>query len=127
MPQISKPQLTLDFEPSLLHQFKTLRQVIAATVYSYRGGLGACAAACDTSPSQLSKALSDDPSRNEGRNLPVEWFDAILTETGDFRPLYWLCARHLQDDDTKQRATVDMLAGMLPVIHDLLASMKQAK
>jgi hypothetical protein len=67
----SRVQLKLDFEPGITEQFKTLKQCVAAVVYGSRIGLSGCAAACDVSPSTMSKMLNEQDDSENKRNLPT--------------------------------------------------------
>lgn len=110
-------QLTLSLNPDITQQFRSLRAVIAASVYDSRGGLSATAADCDMSPSELSKQLSG----SEQRKFDVDDFERALASSRDLRPIYYLVAKFMQDDETKRRVAVAELSNLLPRIEQLLA------
>lgn len=119
---VSKPQLQLDFDAQITEQFKTLKDVVAAVVYGYRGGLGAVAAACDVAPSTLSLMLNENEDYK--RHLPLDFLPTIIKVTGDLRPLQWLAAKFIPDDKTRRDAAVAGLEALLPQLASLLASAK---
>lgn len=112
-------QLSLDFHPGITVQHKTLTSVTAATVYGHRGGLSAVAADLDTSPSDLTRRLSGGDEK-DNRPLTVEQFDAILASTKDFRPIFWLIEKYLQDPETKKNQAINQLATLVPMIARLV-------
>lgn len=113
-------QLTLELQPGLTQQYRTLRECLCAVVYQFRGGIGGVAAAIDMSPSDLGRRLNHgdgDPLRN----LDIDLLAAIVEATGDHRPVLWLVERFLPSDEQKRRAAVDTLATLMPQIAQLLA------
>jgi len=120
---VSKLQFSFDLEPGITEQFRTLKQVVAASVYGCRIGLGGVASHCDLSPSALSRMLNE----NEGdpRHLPMDLLPKILEATQDLRPVHWLNAKFVLDEATKQRAAVSELASMLPHITSVLATLQK--
>lgn len=120
---VSKLQFSLDLEPGLTQQFRTLKQVVAAVVYGSRMGLLGVASHCDLSPSALSRMLNEN--EDDPRHLPVDLLPQIIQVTGDLRPIHWLNAKFLLDDATKQRAIVGELAAMMPQITSMLATLQK--
>ena len=118
----SKLQLKLDFDAGICEQFRTLKQVVAAVVYGYRGGLGAVAAAYDVSPSTLSRMLNDN--EDDPRHLPLDFLPLVIEVTNDLRPLQWLAAKFLPDDKTRRDAAVSNIEAMIPQLLALLAAAK---
>ncbi len=113
-------QLTLELQPGLTQQYRTLRECVAAAVYQHRGGIGGVAAAIDQSPSELGRRLNHadgDPQRN----LDIDDLARIVEATGDHRPVLWLVEKFLPSDEQKRRAAVDQLAALMPQIASLLA------
>lgn len=108
----SKPQLRLDFEPGITEQFRTLKQCVAAVVYGYRGGLSSVAAACDVSPSTLSRMLNEN--EDDPRHLPLDFLPLIIAATADIRPLQWLAAKFLPDDEMRREAALSRIEQILP-------------
>ena len=122
---VSKLQLKLDFEPGITEQFRTLKQCVAACVYGYRGGLGNVAAACDVSPSALSRMLNEN--EDDPRHLPIDFLTAIIATTGDIRPLQWLAAKFVPDEDTRRDVALTQLEKILPLLPGLMADIAASK
>ncbi len=122
MTAVSKLQLKLDFEPGITDQFRTLKQCVAATVYGFRGGLGAVAAACDVSPSALSRMLNEN--EDDPRHLPIDFLTRIIETTGDVRPLLWLAAKFIPDEDARRDMALSRIEQILPGLVADLATIK---
>lgn len=114
--RLTTTQLSLDFQPGLAAQFKTLTQVCAAAVYASRGGLGAVAADLDIAPSDLCRRLTED----HDRPLTAEHVRGIIASTKDFRPIYWLVETFLQDPEARRLQAIHQLAQAMPAIQALL-------
>ena len=109
-------QLSLDFQPGLTAQFRTLTQVCAAAVYASRGGLGAVASDLDIAPSDLCRRLTED----HDRPLTAEHVRGIISSTKDFRPIYWLIETFLQDPEAKRLQAIHQLAQVMPLVQALV-------
>lgn len=113
-------QLDLDFTPGLTEQYPQLRDLVAAIVYSHRGGLKAMAAELDVSPSHLSRALSqNDPE--DRRHFDLDWLPVVIQRSGDQRPISWLIERFMQSPETRRKQVFDQVAAVLPLLTELLA------
>lgn len=121
----AKHQLKMDFEPGITEQFRTLKQCVAAVVYGYRGGLNSVAAACDVSPSTLSRMLNEN--EDDPRHLPLDFLPSIIEATGDLRPLQWLAAKFLPDDNMRREAAISRIESLLPQLAADLATLKKGK
>jgi hypothetical protein len=114
---VSRPQqLTIDWQPGLREQFKSLREVLAACIYGSRKGLSGTAADCDLSPSELCKMLSG----YENRHLDVDLVDLIVESTGDLRPIYWQMEGRLLSPEVKQARALESLARLSDELPELL-------
>lgn len=122
---VSKQQFKLDFEPGITEQFRTLKQCVAAVVYGYRGGLNSVAAACDVSPSTLSRMLNEN--EDDPRHLPLDFLPSIIEATGDIRPLQWLAAKFLPDDNMRREAALSRIEQLLPQLVADVATLKKGK
>lgn len=111
-------QVAFDFTPGLTVQFPRFRSVVAATVYGYRGSLEGVAAALDHSPSELVRMLNRGQA--DERKLDVDDLVAILTVTGDTRPIQWLIEKFLQDPEQQRAMAAAQLARLLPEIAELV-------
>lgn len=105
-------QLALDFQPGLTAQFKTLTQVCSAAVYASKGGLGGVAPDLDIAPSDLCRRLTDDSDRP----LTAEHVHGIIASTKDYRPIYWLVEKFLQDPEAKRMHAINQLAQVMPMV-----------
>lgn len=122
---VSKLQLKMDFEPGITEQFRTLKQCVAAVVYGYRGGLNSVAAACDVSPSTLSRMLNEN--EDDPRHLPLDFLPQIIEATGDIRPLQWLAAKFLPDDNMRREAAISRIEQLLPLLAADLSTLKKGR
>jgi hypothetical protein len=120
----SRVQLKMDFEPGITDQFRTLKQCVAAVVYSSRAGLSGCASACDVSPSTLSKMLNEQEHEENKRNLPLDFLPIIMHATNDYRPLQWLGAKFLPNEDQRREAAISRVEQMLPELVSALGTLK---
>lgn len=111
-------QMTLDFQPGLTAQYRSLREVAAATVYASRKGVAGVAADLDMAPTDLTKRLNLDGS--EPRPLRVDDLTGILSSTGDLRPIYWLIEKFLRDPESARNQAISQLASLLPTIQALV-------
>lgn len=121
MTAVSRLQLKMDFEPGITEQFRTLKQCVAAVVYGSRIGLNGCAAACDVSPSLLSRMLNEQDAEENRRNLPLDFLPLIIQATGDLRPLQWLGARFLPNDEMRRDAAIARIEQLLPELATLVS------
>jgi hypothetical protein len=111
-------QFTLDFEPGLTQRFPRWRDTFIHIVYSGRGGLNTAAAACDVSPTDLTKRLSGE---YDDRPLRIEDIESILEEKKDYTPVFWLIERFLKDPDAKKQEALARLPGLVKLIEVALA------
>lgn len=122
---VAKVQFSLDLEPSLLEQHRTFKQVLAASVYGCKHGLSGVAAHCDLSPSALSRMLNEN--EDDPRHLPADLVPLIIEGTADLRPIYWLIAKFLPDEATRQRAAVAQLEALMPHLTATLAALQKGR
>lgn len=110
-------QFTLDFEPGLTERFPRWRDTFIKVVYSGRGGLNTAAAACDVSPTDLTKRLSGEYA---DRPLRLEDIEAIIAEKKDPTPIFWLIERFLRDPDAKKQAAMARIPALVESLEVLL-------
>ena len=113
-------QLTLELQPGLTQQYRSLRECLCAVVYQHRAGIGGVAAALDLSPSDLGRRLNHTDGDAQ-RNLDIDDLSLIVEATGDHRPILWLVEKFLPSDEQKRRSAVDQLSNLMPQIAALLA------
>lgn len=110
-------QFTLDFQAGLTQRFPRWRDTLVHAVYNSRSGLNGCASKCDISPSDLTKRLSGADDYRPLRDTDVL---AIIEETNDFTPIYWLLERFLKDPDAKRQEAIARLPGLMAAIEATL-------
>lgn len=116
------PQLQLSFEPGLATKFRSLRRAVADVVY--RNGLDRCAIASDEAPGNFSNALADRQKGDKSaRRFDLDALEAVLDETGDYTPIYYLVDKYLHDDAARKAAALDKLTGLMP---ELVTLFRQA-
>lgn len=116
-------QLTLDFEAGLLQRFPRWEDTFVTAVYSSKPGLNGVAAACDQSPSELSKRLAWRRDASKGEEpRPLRSCDIIdvLDETKDFTPIFWLIERYLKDPEVRRQEAIASLSKLMPQLEALL-------
>ena len=114
---ISTTQISLDFEPGLLHKHHNLLDCVAASVY--RRGLTVVAIDLNESPGNLSHQVSQDSSRKFG----VDELELFLEKSKDFTPIYYLIERFLNKPEMKSSAALTALPALMA---QLQATMKAA-
>jgi hypothetical protein len=122
MPSLPKPQLTLDFEPSLPDRFDTLRSYVAHLATCHRKPMKTIAADMDMSPSTLSRKLN--PADSDTQRFNCDDLEGFLSSTDDASAVIeYLAAKYLHSpEDRKARAIarVEMLSTELAsVLADL--------
>jgi hypothetical protein len=128
----SKLQFSLEFEPAITDQFRTLEECVAAVVYGSRVGLSGVAAHCDLSPSAFGRMLSQRDAASPGgrkdrkaRTLAMGLLPKIIEATNDYRPIHWLVAKHLPDDSMRQRALLARAEVLLPEMASVFAQLRK--
>lgn len=112
-------QMSLSLEPGLAKKFRSLRRATAQVVY--QAGLDRCAIAADESPGNFSKSLGDrEKGDTTGRRFDLDALEAVLDETGDYTPIYYLIDKYLHNDQAKRDQAVQALGMMLPELQKLL-------
>ena len=105
-------------------QFPNFQDVVYASVYSCATSrqFKAIAADLDMSPSELSRKLVNNP--NDPVHFPLKRFPELLRATGDLRPVYWLMASFLENDESRQRRAVETIERYMPMIESALKQLK---
>ena len=110
-------QFALDFEPGLTDRFPRWRDTFVHAVYSGRGGLNTAAAACDVSPTDLTKRLSGE---YPDRPLRIDDIEAILAEKKDWTPIFWLIERFLKDPDARKQEALAKIPALVAALEQAL-------
>lgn len=119
---VSKFQLGLDLDTTLLDQFPEFRDVVRASVYDCGRSFKSVAADLDMSVSELSRKLADNPS--DPVNFPLHRLPELVAATDDKRPLHWLNAKFLESEEAKRSRAIHDLHNLLPQIHSALKRVK---
>src|SRR5690606_40752527 len=110
---------SLELEPGPAPKFLSLRRCVAQT--GYRAGLVRCAIAADESPGNFSKALSErEKGDSTARRFDLDALEAVLDETGDYTPIYYLIDKYLRDEEARKADAITQLGSMLPQLTSLL-------
>ena len=115
-------QMQLQLEPGLARKFRSLRRAVHDTVY--RHGMDRCAISADESPGNFSRSLADrEKGDTTARRFDLDALEAVLDETHDYTPIYYLIDKYLRDDQARRDEAISRLGSMLP---ELTALLKQA-
>ena len=114
-------QPTLSFDPSLTEQHRSLKECVAARIYSQRGGVTAVAGKLDVSPSHLSEVLGGGGDRN--RKFDLDELERYMSVYRDFEPIRYLCAKFLGDLGADQASAAERAREQ---IETLLLTLAQA-
>ncbi len=112
-------QMSLQLEPGLAKKYRSLRRATADVVY--RSGLDRCAIAADEGPGNFSKSLADrQKGDTTARRFDLDALEAVLDETRDYTPIYYLIDKYLRDDQARRDEAISRLGTMLPELTQLL-------
>ena len=74
----------------------------------------------------LAECDKDDLQRPNDLSIPLRFLVPILAVTQDFRPIYWLIEKFLEDQGEKRKRALDDLAELLPQIQAALSLVNQS-
>ena len=112
-------QMSLQLEPGLAKKYRSLRRAAADVVY--RNGLDRCAIAADEGPGNFSKSLADrQKGDTTARRFDLDALEAVLDETHDYTPIYYLIDKYLRDEQSRRDEAISRLGTMLPELTSLL-------
>lgn len=117
--------MTLDFDPGLAEQHRSLKECLAARVYQQRGGLTAVAGRLDMSPSHLSEVLAGGGDRH--RKFDLDELERYIETYRDATPVLYLIAKYLPDAAAQHAAAMGRLAELADALPALLAQAGMAK
>lgn len=96
-------QLTLNFEPTLVERFGSLREYLAHRAQVQIKPIKTISADMDMSPSTLSRKLS--PGDGDTQRFNIDDLERYIAATGDVSCIDYLAAKYLSSDaDRKARA-----------------------
>jgi len=111
--------MSLQLEPGLAKKYRSLRRAAADVVY--RNGLDRCAIAADEGPGNFSKSLADrQKGDTTARRFDLDALEAVLDETHDYTPIYYLIDKYLRDEQSRRDEAISRLGTMLPELTSLL-------
>jgi hypothetical protein len=126
MTQPTSPRvlLKMEYEPGITEQFRTLKSCVAAVVYASKAGLEGCAQACLVSPSTLCKMLNEHDNEENRRHLPIDFLPIIIQVTKDYRPLLWLGAKFMPNEEQRREAVIGRVEQMLAELTAALPTLR---
>lgn len=125
MTAVARPQLTLDFEPSLPEQFSSLRAYVAFRVQEQRLNAMKLAAQMDLSPSVLSRKLHQPAGDSQRFNC--DDLEAYITATGDVNSVIeYLAAKYMDNPTAKKARLVSRVETLLSELTMALPALKDA-
>jgi hypothetical protein len=77
------------------------------------------------SPSTLSRMLNEN--EDDPRHLPLDFLPSIIETTADIRPLQWLAAKFLPDDNMRREAALSRIEQILPQLVSDVAWLKKGR
>lgn len=111
-------QLSLTFEPGIAARNRTLREHLAAAIYSR--GLVRVAGEIDTSPSKLSEKLSGGSSDGKARCMSVDELERYIDRSGDVSPVYYLVDKYLRDPEVAKAEALARVGVLVEQLGPLL-------
>ena len=112
-------QVEINFEAGLTEQFPTFDDCLRASVYGCGRAIKAIAADLDMSQSELSRKLADNP--NDPVHFPADRLDELIAATKDYRPIYWLIEKFIEDAEVKRRRNIDEMAALIPKLQRMIS------
>lgn len=116
-------QVELNFEGGLLDQYPEFADCLKASVYSCGRQFKAIASDLDLSSSSLSRKLAQNPEDNV--SYPAQKLPELFEATQDFRPIFWLIERFIEDAETQKKHAAKELTMLLPKIKAALEAMSE--
>lgn len=116
---MNQQQLTLDLDPDLADQHRSLKECLAARIYSQRGGITAVAGKLDLSPSHLCEVLSGGGERN--RKFDLDELERYIATYRDFTPIMYLISKFMPDEAANHKQVLAQLAELTAALPALLA------
>lgn len=125
MTAVARPQLTLDFEPTLPEQFPTLRAYVAFRVQEQRLNAIKLAGQMDLSPSTLSRKLNQPDG--DSQRLNCDDLEAYIRASGDVQSVIaYLAAKYMDDPAAKKTRLLNHVESLVPELLKAIASLKEA-
>ena len=113
-------QRQFDFTAGLTDEYKSFEDMLLATIRNGGVKQASIASECDLSPSEFSKSIN----RYEDRRPDWAWIEAVLDETKDYRPIYYLMEKYLESPEAKRQRAEDLLTRLLPLVQEAVTTLK---
>jgi predicted transcriptional regulator len=125
MTGVARPQLTLDFEPTLPEQFPSLRAYVAFRVQEQRLNAIKLAGQMDLSPSVLSRKLNQP--EGDSQRLNCDDLENYIRASGDVQSVIaYLAAKYMDDPAAKKTRLLNHVESLVPELLKAIASLKEA-
>jgi hypothetical protein len=125
MTAVARPQLTLDFEPSLPEQFPSLRSYVAFRVQEQRLNAIKLAGQMDLSPSTLSRKLNQP--EGDSQRFNCDDLESYIKASGDVQSVIaYLAAKYMDDPAAKKTRLLNHVESLVPELLKAIASLKEA-
>lgn len=118
----SKGQLTLNFEPSLVDHYPTLRAFLAHRVQVQKKPAKTIAGDMDMSPSLLSRKLS--PGDGDTQRFNVDDLEAYVGATGDTAVIEYLAAKYMYSDAARKANALARVEQLTADLERTLATLR---
>lgn len=115
-------QLTLNFEPSLVDRYPSLRDFLAYRVQVQKKPAKTIAGDMDMSPSLLSRKLS--PSDGDTQRFNVDDLENYIKTSGDTSAIEYLASKYLHSDDERKARTLARVEALATDLESALASLR---
>lgn len=129
MPSISTSQLTLNFEPTVVDRYSSLREFLAHRVQAQAKPAKTIAMDMDMSPSTLSRKLTaglQDGDKDTQR-FNVDDLEMYFAKTGDAAAVIeYLAAKYLHSDEHRKTRAIARVEEIAAEMARALASLKGA-
>lgn len=121
---MSRSQIEIDFEPCILQRYHSLQDVVADAYGTTRQVKGHIAAACDLSPSELSRQVY----RNDGLKLGLDEFERLLDNL-DTRGMVldYIVAKYCQTDEQRIARAVETVERLAPMLVEAAKALQGGK
>lgn len=123
MPSLSAPQMTFNFEPSLVDRYGSLREYIAHRVTIQTKPAKTIAGDMDMAPSTLSRKLN--PGEGDTSRFNLDDLEAYLSSTKDAEAVIgYLAAKYMDTPDVRRARVLQSVESMLPELLGAIASLR---
>lgn len=126
MPSLSAPQMTFNFEPSLVERYTSLREYIAHRVTIQAKPAKTIAADMDMAPSTLSRKLN--PGEADTSRFNLDDLESYLSSTQDAAAVIgYLAAKYMDTPEVRRARVLQSVESMLPDLLGAIAALKAAQ